>query len=237
MINPKINIIYIPQRSKVAQTLLARYVSLGANVNLLEVKDDEHSRSHYGKLYYFDIFPRFKEIAEALARSLRKVGIFKPQFAELQTEDSQTDSRPNFSIWIVKNPFVPIVSSRFHTPRYSFQRNQQRNQQGSLNHVVKENKLSNNASQIIYKQDNNGIEGSLATTVSGFLEQIEKSKSKRANKEAKLSNHKFIKEESEKTNRIKILQKRKSSYSNTKRCKHCTGLAMPGEDVCYFHIK
>ena len=95
--HPRINILYTPERKQDAQTFCSKYTILGAKVILLEVDDDLSIKKHSGKLYYFDDSPRFKEIANSLAKDLRGIEQVSPHYLELQQKQ-----QPNYAIWLIK---------------------------------------------------------------------------------------------------------------------------------------
>jgi len=95
--HPRINIFHTPERKQDAQAFCSKYTNLGAKVTLLEVDDDLSIRKHLGKLYYFDDSPRFKEIANSLAKDLRDIEQVSPHYLQLSQ-----NQQPNYAIWIVK---------------------------------------------------------------------------------------------------------------------------------------
>jgi hypothetical protein len=94
--HPKINIMYIADRKQDAQVLFSKYMKFGAKVTLFEVPDDRSTRKHLGKLYYFDEYPRFKEIAHSLAKDMRGIEQVLPEYKQLATTPL-----PNYAIWVV----------------------------------------------------------------------------------------------------------------------------------------
>lgn len=95
--HPRINILYIPERKQDAKILYLKYTNLGAKVSLREVKNNNFTEQHLGKLYYCDLTPRVKEIAVSLARSLHNIESVSPRYTEKHEGEDF-----NFTIWILR---------------------------------------------------------------------------------------------------------------------------------------
>ncbi len=119
--HPRINILYIRERKQDAEKLYSVYANLGAKIALLEVEDDESTRKHLGKLYYFDKIPRFAEIADSLAKNIQKIEKVSPQYIELNQRQ-----QANYAIWIVAKVKSQTIhaSSILTKPRQSENLNQ-----------------------------------------------------------------------------------------------------------------
>ncbi len=112
---------HTPERKQDAQAFCSKYTNLGARVTLFEVEDNLSTRKHLGKLYYFDESPRFKEIANSLAKDLRDTEQVSPHY--LQLSQSQ---QLNYAIWIIEtnklqtNQIIPPVPNpnRIENPKF-----------------------------------------------------------------------------------------------------------------------
>jgi hypothetical protein len=109
----RINIIYTLYRKDNALKLHRKYISAGANVGLIEVQDSQYTQNHAGRLYYFDLAPKFLKKTVELLEDLNRI---EPLSAK-PLGKSKDDSSINFTIWLVnkkktREPFDNLILNK-----------------------------------------------------------------------------------------------------------------------------
>jgi hypothetical protein len=123
LINKQINIIFTSERHIDAQSLYLKYSKSGAKVNIIKVQNDNSTKKHLGKIYYFSQLKKVVEIATEIAKDLREIERLTPQF--IHSSDTKTII---FSVWLVEplkfetllpklNPLPKILSQNTFSKR------------------------------------------------------------------------------------------------------------------------
>ncbi len=217
--HPRISILHTPERKQDAETFRSKYTNLGARVTLLEVDDDHSTRNHLGKLYYFDESPRFKEIANSLAKDLQGIEQVSPHYLQLSEKQ-----QPNYAIWIVKshriqtNQIVAVVPKPDEVESLTLEETVTLK---TLNYMVQCPKCPSSVR-------NDRLDKHLINVHSG------KPKPAGTTKKKNSSSHRPIYEAIPRDNRFWVSSSDSLPSSLGKyRCRHCGSVAMYNADACY----
>ncbi len=215
----QINILHTPERKQDAETFCSKYTNLGAIVTLVEVDDDHSTRNHLGKVYYFDESPKFKEIADSLAKDLLGIERVSPHYLQLSEKQ-----QPNYAIWIVKsnrtqtNQIVAVVPKSGEVGSLTLEETVTLKM---LNYMVQCPKCPSSVR-------NDRLDKHLINVHSGKPQSASTTKKKIP------SSHRPIYEAVPRDNRFWASSSGSLPSSLGKyRCRHCGSVAMYNADACY----
>lgn len=131
---PSVNIFHSSARESDAKKLADRLMGCDALVNLIDIHEDEASRSFSGKLYFFCAGQAEFHKAQSLTEAVRDIEVITPQFCELKEVPIIT-----YSIWLTggDNRNQSSTKLQTHQPYDGSQKAQHKQKRSKPNNTIK----------------------------------------------------------------------------------------------------